>query len=60
MKIFNDLKLPNATPTLYGKDAVNFMKNVEEGLKNPVSLIPTPKLHLAVKLIKEKYAKTSK
>ncbi len=53
MKKLIDLKLPNATPTLYGKDAVNFMNRIEDGLKNSAGLIPTPKLHLAVKLIKE-------
>lgn len=49
-------KLPQATPTLYGEDAVKFIKNIEEGLKNPTGPVSTPKLKLAVKKVLE-YAK---
>lgn len=38
------LNLPKATPTLYGQDAVRFEEKVNQGLKNPVGLVPTPKL----------------
>ena len=32
------------TPTLYGKEAEEFTKKIEEDLKKPVGLTPTPKL----------------
>ena len=36
------------TPELIGKDADGFLKRVEEGLKNPVGPVPTPKLGKAL------------
>lgn len=40
-----------STPTLYGKEAEEFTKKIEEDLKKPVGLIPTPKLEEARKRI---------
>jgi len=44
---------------LTGKDAEEFEKKIEEGLKHPTGPIPTPKLKEAIKLIK-KLAKKKK
>lgn len=42
-----------ATPTLYGKHARKFLKQVEEDLKHPVGPVPTPKLAEVTKRIME-------
>jgi hypothetical protein len=48
------MALPIApTPILRGKEAVDFFRRIEEGLKKPIPLTPTPKLEKAKKLIKE-------
>jgi len=36
-------------------DSRKLMKQIEEGLKNPVGIVPTPKLHLAVEKIRKDY-----
>jgi hypothetical protein len=46
------MALPIApTPKLNNKETKRFMKEVEEGLKKPARLIPTPKLKEAEELI---------
>jgi len=47
------------TPYLKGKDAQEFERKIEEGLKKPATATPTPKLAKANKLIEE-YAKSRK
>ncbi len=48
------MALPIApTPILRGKDAEEFDRKIEYGLKNPVYPVPTPKLDNAKRLIKE-------
>jgi hypothetical protein len=42
------------TPTLNAKESRRFLKLIEEGLENPVGLVPTPKLEQAQKLILER------
>ncbi len=39
------------TPKLNATDTEIFLKKVEEGLKNPVGLVPTPKLDTVIKQI---------
>ena len=41
------------TPILEGKEADNFLRRVEEGLKDPVGSVPTPKLGKAMELVKQ-------
>jgi hypothetical protein len=48
------MALPIApTPTLKGKEAIDFMQRLEEDLKRPAYLTPTPKIENAKRLIKE-------
>ena len=42
-----------ATPVLTGQDAVVFMRTIEEDIKKPSRLVPTPKLEQARRLIKQ-------
>jgi hypothetical protein len=54
------MSLPiEATPILEGEDAEKFFAKIKEDLKTPTSLIPTPKLEQAKKIIKEKRDKIS-
>lgn len=48
------------TPVLKGKDIIEFTKKVEQGLKQPVNLIATPKIENARKLIIEYVSKYKK
>lgn len=41
------------TPFLTGQDAIDFERKLEEGLKHPAKLTPTPKLKQAIKIIKQ-------
>ena len=41
-----------STPVLCGKDAVAFITTVYKNANKPVSIVPTPKLKQASKLIK--------
>ena len=45
------------TPILKNEDAVNFTKKIEEDLKKPATLVPTPKIETARKLINEYISK---
>lgn len=46
------MSLPIApTPILEGKEADDFLRRVEEGLKNPVGPVPTPELERARELV---------
>lgn len=47
------------TPILYGQEAEKFTKKIEEDLKKPVGLTPTPKLKDARKRI-AKHARRNK
>jgi len=49
------LNLPQSTPTLYGEDAVNFIKKVDLEANQKVGLVPTPKLGLAVKKVQTQF-----
>ena len=42
-----------ATPTLNAKQSKKFLKQVEEGLKNPTGPVPTPKINEAMRKIME-------
>jgi hypothetical protein len=42
-----------ATPVLTGQDAFVFCRTIEEDLKKPTRLIPTPKLEAARKKIQQ-------
>jgi len=53
----DSLKLPQATPTLYGDDAIKFMKKVNKESREKVGFVPTPKLEFAVKKIREHVTK---
>ena len=44
-----------ATPVLNKKESKRFLKKIEEGLKNPVGLVPTPKLEEVRKRIFKEY-----
>jgi len=44
-----------ATPILNKKEWKEFNKKIEEGLKNPVGFVPTPKLEGARKKLLEKF-----
>lgn len=48
-----------ATPVLKGRDAYNFLCNIEKNLQKPLSYTPTPKLEQAKELIR-KYATRGK
>ncbi|SDU38914.1 MULTISPECIES: hypothetical protein [Desulfobacula] len=48
------------TPVLKGKEAVEFQKRLDADLKRPVSLVDTPKLEKARKLIKQYAAQYKK
>jgi hypothetical protein len=48
-----------ATPVLKGKAAADFLRTIEDDLKTPAKMIPTPKLGQARELIK-KYAASRK
>lgn len=55
------MALPIAsTPKLNAKETSKFFKEVEEGLKHPVGLTPTPKLAEAKRAIREYAAKRKK
>jgi len=45
-----------ATPVLKGKEAVNFLRKIENDLQKPLKYTPTPKLGQAKKLVKEYHA----
>ena len=49
-----------ATPALDLEDSKSFLKNVEEGLKNPVGPVPTPGIDSVVSLIMEDARKSEK
>ena len=55
------MALPIAsTPKLNVKETSKFLKEIEEGLKRPVGLTPTPKLSEAIQVIREYAAKRKK
>jgi hypothetical protein len=41
------------TPVLEGEDAENFIRRLHEDLKTPATLVPTPKIEQARKLVRE-------
>lgn len=43
------------TPVLRGKEATAFLKRLNDDLKSPVGLTPTPKLKDAIKLIRRQH-----
>jgi len=47
-------------PILNEEEWEDFEKKIEEGLKNPVGLVPTPRLKNVVKLIKMKELEKNK
>jgi hypothetical protein len=49
-----------ATPVLTGQDAKAFSATIEQDLKKPSRLVPTPKLEQARKLIKQQHASKRK
>jgi hypothetical protein len=47
--------ITKATPTLNKKEFKKFIEKIEKGLKNPVGLVPTPKIEEARKKVLEKF-----
>ena len=42
-----------ATPILKGRHARRFKKLIKDGLRHPVGPVPTPKIDMAIELIKK-------